>query len=174
MGWDALTVEVPSQQKTPVPRKLYVKSPCASCREKLCLGRSPKFSQGSIPTKCSSSRDVKWNLPVLDWSRKLCLGVSPNYILQFSAKVVRFRFITFPSSFAVGKGHVWGTFPNCGIRLSYRLIILDPSFWEWHHPGALDLISSYLHVVFDCLPLLNVMLSNTACCCQLLDSYCRS
>jgi len=148
--------------------------PVPAWREKLCLGRSPKFSQVSISTKCSSSRDVTWNLPVLDRSRKLCLGGPPNYMLQFSAKVVRFRFITFPSYFAVGKGHVWGTFWNCGIRLSYRPIILGPLFWEWPHPGALDLISSYLHVVFDYLPLLCVMLTKTACCCQVLHSYSRS
>jgi hypothetical protein len=80
--------------------------PVPAWREKLCLGRSPKFSQGSIPTKCSSSRDDTWNLRVLDWSRKLCLGGPPNYILHFSAKVVRFRSITFPSSFALGKGDV--------------------------------------------------------------------
>jgi hypothetical protein len=109
--------------------------PVLAWRQKLCLKRSPKFGQGSIPIKCSCSREVTWNLPVLAWSRKLCLGCPPNYMLQFSAKVVRFRFITFASCFAMSEGHMWGTFPKCVIGLSYQLIILGPLFWEWPHPG---------------------------------------
>jgi hypothetical protein len=38
MGSDALTVEVPSQEKTAVPRKLYVKSPCASLEGEIVPG----------------------------------------------------------------------------------------------------------------------------------------
>jgi hypothetical protein len=38
MGSDALMVEVPSQQKTAVPRKLYVKSPCASLEGEIVPG----------------------------------------------------------------------------------------------------------------------------------------
>jgi len=43
MGWDALTVEVPSQQKTAVPRKLYVKSPCASLEGEIVPGEVPQI-----------------------------------------------------------------------------------------------------------------------------------
>jgi hypothetical protein len=43
MGWDALTVEVPSQQRTPVPRKLYVKSPCASLEREIVPGEVPEI-----------------------------------------------------------------------------------------------------------------------------------
>jgi hypothetical protein len=51
MGWDALTVEVPSQQKTPVPRKLYVKSPCAIPEGEIVPGEVPQIQSRFHPNK---------------------------------------------------------------------------------------------------------------------------
>jgi len=51
MGWDALTVEVPSQQKTPAPRKLYVKSPCASLEGEIVPQEVPQIQSRFPPNK---------------------------------------------------------------------------------------------------------------------------
>ncbi len=51
MGWDALTVEVPSQQRTSVPRKLYVKSPCASLEGEIVPGEVPEIQSRFHPNK---------------------------------------------------------------------------------------------------------------------------
>jgi hypothetical protein len=51
MGWDALTVEVPSQQRTPVPRKLYVKSPCASLEGEIVPEEVPEIQSRFHPNK---------------------------------------------------------------------------------------------------------------------------
>jgi hypothetical protein len=51
MGWDAITVEVPLKQKTPVPRKLYVKSPCASLEGEIVPGEVPQIQSRFHPNK---------------------------------------------------------------------------------------------------------------------------
>jgi hypothetical protein len=51
MGWDALTVEVPPQQRIPVPRKLYVKSPCASLEGDIVPGEAPEIQSRFHPNK---------------------------------------------------------------------------------------------------------------------------
>jgi hypothetical protein len=45
----------------------------------------------------------------------------------------------------IGQAHGWGTFPKCGPRLSYCLIILGPLFWECPHPRALPYTYVLVH-----------------------------
>jgi hypothetical protein len=46
--------------------------------------------------------------------------------------------INITACFTMGKAHVWGTFPDCEVKLGYCLV-LGPLFWEWPPPLTFSL-----------------------------------
>jgi len=78
-GWDALTVEVPSQQKTPVPRKLYVKSPCANLEGEIVLGEVPQIQSRFHPNRV--------RLLLACYMKSSCAGLEQDILLGRSPKV---------------------------------------------------------------------------------------
>jgi hypothetical protein len=79
MGWDALTVEVPSQQNTPVPRKSYVKSPCPSLEGEIVLGEVPQIPSRFHPNKVLLLQGC--------YMKASCPGLEQEIVLGRSRKV---------------------------------------------------------------------------------------
>jgi hypothetical protein len=78
IGWDALTVEVPSQQNTPVPRKEYVKSPCASLEGEIVLAEVPHIQSRFHPNKVLLLQGCYMKSSCAGLEQEIVLGRSPK------------------------------------------------------------------------------------------------